>query len=303
VNNIAKKTGVYVKCECCGKEIYKTMYNFKKHKHHYCSNECQLIVQHNAAFEMRKCEICGKEFSVSKKSTQRFCSNECQHKWQKKQTGENNSHYDRVQVWCDYCGKPLLIIPANETRFKHHFCDENCRKKWYASTWSQNPNWKLESRRRAAKMLPNSASTGTLPHRLVNEMLDTMGIEYQNEKVIDFYSVDIYLPNYNLMIEVMGDFWHCNPQKFDTVSHDIQKKRVGKDKSKHSFVLKKYGIEILYLWESDIYKNAELCERLIQAYIEHKGKLHNYHSFNWTFDNSILKLKSELIYPYWQTAS
>ena len=46
--------------------------------------------QHKERFEIRKCEICNKEFECSKISMQRFCSNQCNSEWQKTRIKENN---------------------------------------------------------------------------------------------------------------------------------------------------------------------------------------------------------------------
>ena len=48
------------------------------------------------------------------------------------------------------------------------------------------------------------------------------------------------------MIEVMGDYWHCNPIKFpESEITDRMKDRIERDKAKHSYVIQTYGVEIL----------------------------------------------------------
>ena len=81
------------------------------------------------------------------------------------------------------------------------------------------------------------------------------------------------------MIEVQGDYWHCNPTIFTEKKKKNQFDRISKDKSKHTYVKNKYNIEILYLWEDDLYKNEELCKKLIQLYIRNKGILLNYNYY------------------------
>ena len=54
----------------------------------------------------------------------------------------------------------------------------------------------------------------TIPQRIVNEMLNEMNIKYQNEYSYKYYSVDNYLCDYDLIIEVMGDYFHANPFKY-----------------------------------------------------------------------------------------
>ncbi len=298
-------TGIFIKCENCGKEVYKTQSQYKKALHHYCSNKCQKIVLHNLTYENRKCEICGKEFEVSKKSTQRFCSTNCQKIWQTQQVGILNPRFNRSEYNCDYCGKTIYVMPCELKLFKKHFCSDDCRIKWYAEDYSQRPEWREESRIRAVDILNSGtiSTTNTKPQIIINNLLDKLQIPYRNEESFDYYSADNYLYNNNLIIEVMGDFWHGSPIKYryDNL-YDIQLKNIKRDKLKCMHIKNKYNINILYLWENDIYKNIEMCEKLIILYVQMNGKLNNYHSFNYYFDNEI-KLNSKLIIPYQDIAA
>lgn len=295
-----QKTGYTFNCENCGEEVYQPKTQYEKAKHHFCSNKCQKEYQHRDLFENRKCEICNKIFPVSKKSTQRFCSIQCQGKWQSTQVGDLNPRSNKIQCSCTYCNKPIKVQPCNYNNYENHFCDENCRKKWYAEVFSQNEEWKEQSKKRAISILSNGLiNTATKPQIMINKLLDNMNISYRNEENFVYYSIDNYLYDYNLAIEVMGDFWHSNPQKYlyDELK-DIQRKRIPKDKAKHTYMINQYGINILYLWESDIYENIDVCEKLIKNYIDNNGTLDDYHSFNYFIHKDELMLKSNLIIPY-----
>lgn len=293
-------SGYWVNCENCGKLIYKTKTNYNRHKHHYCSNECQLERQHKLTHEDRICEICGKSFHVSKKSTQRFCSTECQRIWQTKQVGILNPRFARKEIECEYCGEKYFVRNYKFESSEHKFCSNKCRQAWYAEVFSQDENWKEESKKRAVRILENKQiDTNTKPQQIINDVLSEMKISYINEKGFKYYAVDNYLDNCNLIIEVMGDFWHCHPLKYNKNNmRDIHKKRIPRDKAKHTYFINNYGIEILYLWESDIYNNLDVCKMLIDKYIENKGILESYHSFNYHIENNELILNDEIIIPY-----
>lgn len=126
----------------------------------------------------------------------------------------------------------------------------------------------------------NSIETSK-PQQIINDLLDEMCVGYIGEYDCKYYLIDHYLTDYNLMIEVQGDFWHCSPllsNKSNTFGIEGNKL---KDKRKHSYIRNNYNIEILYLWEKDINDNIELCKKLIEEYINNKGILENYHSFNY----------------------
>lgn len=295
-----QRSGYYINCENCNKEVYKTKSQYNKAIHHFCSTKCQKEYEHDIVFEDRICEICKNTFHVRKKLKQKFCSVECQNKWQTEQVGTKNPRYTRKTIKCEYCNKLYDIKNYKQINGQHNFCSNECRQSWYSNVFSQCDNWKEESRKRAVKILENKKKdTNTKPQLIINSILDDMGVSYINEKGFVYYAVDNYLNDYNLIIEVMGDFWHCSPLKYNRDNiRDIQIKRIPKDKAKHTYIKNQYNIEILYLWENDIYNNIDVCKLLIEEYIHNNGILDNYHSFNYHIDNNKLKLNDNLIIPY-----
>ena len=85
------------------------------------------------------------------------------------------------------------------------------------------------------------------PQILVDNLLNKMNINFEREYSIKYYSIDNYLFESNLMIEVQGDYWHSNPCKFKNKLTKQQFNGITKDKAKHSYIKNKYNIEVLYL--------------------------------------------------------
>lgn len=296
-----KLTGHDITCDNCGKIFYRRQYHIDRQEHQFCSPECQFDYQHKEKFEIRKCEICQTEFECSKLSTQRFCSNKCNSEWQKTITGELNPQFTSIKIPCTYCGQEHYVKPYKLQIQEHFFCNEKCRQGWYADFFSQTDEWREKKRIDAIKILESGAmsKTNSKPQQLVDSILDKNEIDYEREKGVKYYCIDNYLCNNNLMIEVMGDYWHCNPLKFNEKINKIQYERIPKDKAKHTYVKNHFDIEILYIWECDTYSDLEKCEKLILEYIKRNGDLKNYHSFNYYLDeNGELKLRDSLIIPY-----
>lgn len=201
---------------------------------------------------------------------------------------------------CENCGKRYLIGKYKLEDGRHHFCSAECRRDWYSNVWSQSDEWKEESRKRAVRILnSNAISTQTKPQIAVNSILDNLSVAYRNEEPFVYYSIDNYLTEYKLAIEVMGDYWHSSPLKYPEKINDKQKHIISRDKAKHAYIKNHHGIEILYLWESDILKRPDLCTALISLYISNKGRLDNYHSFNYNTDDcGEIILNPDIIYPY-----
>ena len=295
-----QRSGHTCNCENCGKEIYQTNTRYNRAKHHFCSNKCQKEFQHKKLFEMRKCPICGLSFETSKKSKQKFCSLKCQGEWQSQQIGILNPRFTQQKIPCEYCGKEFYTKQYKLRNGQHNFCCNECRQKWYSEIWSQDSTWKEISKKRAVNILSNqkNPSINSTPQLKLNKLLNILHIDFINEYPCEYYSIDNYLPKYNLMIEVMGDFWHCNPQKYKEIKQNIQMQRIPKDKAKHSYIKNQYNIEILYLWENDIINNIDLCKKLVLKYISQNGILKNYHSFNYSLDDNNLLLSDNIIIPY-----
>lgn len=232
-------------------------------------------------------------------------------------TGSQNINYkEKIKVHCDNCGKEIEKIPSlthniNKQGKNHNFCSYECywefRKKYYVGDKLYNTGKKMDEnfcnkvREATLKQYQDGIlDRQTIPQKIVNSILEKNDINYINEKIFKYYSVDNYLIEHNLIIEVMGDYFHVNHLIY-TDSNEInqmQKKDIDRDKSKHTYIKKYQGVEILYLWESDIKNNPLLCEELIKKYIELNGKLKEYNSFNFSFCDNNLKLNNNIIKPY-----
>jgi endogenous inhibitor of DNA gyrase (YacG/DUF329 family) len=263
---------IELECDNCGEKIQRK--NFKRYDHTFCSKKCVLEFKHKEHWEFRKCEICGEEFECKKSSPQRFCSIQCQGKWQSEYlVGENANGYnhdvsieDRT-LTCEWCGEKFQVVPSEIENTR--FCSNQCRHEWYSKVLSQTDEWKEESRKRAVYILENGfvSSTMTEPQIIINELLNSLNIKYQNEKGFTYYTVDNYLLEHNLIIEVMGTYWHCDYRFYPNINYEMQVKRIKIDKAKHTYIKGNYNIEILYLWEYDIKNNINLCKELILNYI------------------------------------
>lgn len=265
------------------------------------------------------CFTCNKELirPISEyKKSRVYCSYECRDKYKTIYlSGENSQFYHRVSTQCTNCGKEIKIIPyyANTTNNfgdEHHFCSQNCyleyRSKYYVQEKHSmfgaevDEKHKRMASQRLLKMISEGRIPQTLtkPHKIINNVLLNNDIEYRNEESFKYYSVDIYMQEYNLIIEIMGDYWHCSPVKYAfNELNDIQKKSIRRDKAKRTYIKKYYGINILYLWEYDIIHNLKVCEELIKMYIDNNGVLIDYNSFNYSYSDGLV-LNSNIVQPY-----
>jgi len=75
--------------------------------------------------------------------------------------------------------------------------------------------------------------------------------------------IDFYLPIKNIIIEVYGDYWHCNPKFYHANYYHKNLNMIAeqiwiKDQKKNEKCLN-LGYKVVLLWENDIVKNTEVC--------------------------------------------
>lgn len=95
------------------------------------------------------------------------------------------------------------------------------------------------------------------------DLLVDLGIGFENQYPLNGYLYDFYIPSKNILIEVDGDWYHCNPIKHPEAIHPIQKAVVKNDAAKNESA-KDAGIELLRFWETDIKKNTESVKEILK---------------------------------------
>lgn len=91
-------------------------------------------------------------------------------------------------------------------------------------------------------------------HKTVYDYLIANNIEAINEYRIGIYCYDIYIDNINLLIEINGDYWHCNPLMYNsdfTIGNMCAQNIWDKDKRKQLLALNK-GYDTLTIWENQV---------------------------------------------------
>jgi hypothetical protein len=289
-------------CDNC-KKVFNRAYK-REYNHCFCSKECEIEFKHEQFYMNKECPICKKIFETRIKDQRTYCSINCQNEWQRQnpRTGANHPNYDKTidhTLICKWCG---ISFEANAYKVRRgmRFCSKKCRREWYAEVWSQSPEWKQNRRDWAINQLENNncGKSTSRPQIIINQLLKDMNIKYINEKSYTICAVDNYLEDYNLIIEVMGTYFHCDSRKYVTISYSNQVTRIKMDKIKHSYLKNNYNINILYLWEDDINNNLLLCESIIKEYINNNGILENYHSLNYNIENKNIYLSQKIIVPY-----
>lgn len=181
--------------------------------------------------------------------------------------GLKKSQDKRKQMWAD--GE---IIPHNKGKKASEIYSPEIIAKRLAATQSTERREKLS---KALKGKPKSEEHKKImlktleknrkeilkgnPSKLesmVAAEFDRIGLKYESQYELEGFHYDFYLPEYNVLLEVHGDYWHGNPRVYDTESlNPMQRKNIGLDKMKYS-ICNKLGISLYILWECDVRKNV-----------------------------------------------
>ena len=128
--------------------------------------------------------------------------------------------------------------------------------------WS-NPDERLKQSELTIKRLTdnNYVKKKTKLEKTFQLMLESFGfvedVDFKFQHQISSAIFDFYFFNYNIVIEVDGDFYHCNPNtKHNIPTYPIQLKTVANDFRKNKIAENKQ-IRLLRFWETDINLNRE----------------------------------------------
>ncbi len=81
-------------------------------------------------------------------------------------------------------------------------------------------------------------------------------------EVKKIYFFDFYIPKIKLVIELNGDYWHCNPKIYtEDYVHELRHLVAGEiwkiDEERENTIRDEMGLNLIVVWENDIRKNRK----------------------------------------------
>jgi very-short-patch-repair endonuclease len=222
-------------CIVCGKE-FSIPFAWMKRGGKYCSQACYNTIKNKKIF--RICIVCGNGFECRRTRLTSVCSRKC--------CNENK----QITKKCAVCGKIFTVAKSNADRYtvcsiecrmttvfytncircgkkitnssggvKH--CSEECRRPAFIKIC---PTCGKEFRCTPAtnKIYCSTScyrkNTGeTSPEKNVRICLEMLNVKYLQEHIFNGwkYPVDFYVPEFNIVIEVDGEYWHSKQSSKD----------------------------------------------------------------------------------------
>jgi very-short-patch-repair endonuclease len=126
--------------------------------------------------------------------------------------------------------------------------------------------------RKPKKHIKQSKGLNNIETKVYN-ILKALKLPVKVNCQIDKYNVD-FLVDEKYIIECYGDFWHCNPSKYEPDFFNRGKKKTAKDIWERDSCRKNkfeaMGYKFLSLWESEINSNTKSVHQRIKKMIKQK---------------------------------
>lgn len=206
--------------------------------------------------------------NLNKKKICKICSD-------KNQIGENNHFYGKKH---SENSKKLISEKKIGVKTSDHMSTNKYRKlisKLAKERWESGKM--EETRLKLSQMMKDKHANGEL--KSINrskaefeiiDYLESIGIKCEPSYNVESKIFDIYVAKYNLLIEYNGDYWHCNPKKYEANYYNKKKNKTAKeiweyDKNK-LYLAKKYGYNCIVIWETDYKKNKNIIKEIFNNY-------------------------------------
>ncbi len=115
--------------------------------------------------------------------------------------------------------------------------------------------------------IPTYSGKRTSIEKNIYYSLNSIGCNFKEQVNFSRWRVDFYIESINTIIEVNGDYWHCNPNIFNEEnSNNTQKFNFNRDQIKYAY-LKSLGYKLCIIWETDIKNNIGILDAYLASQI------------------------------------
>lgn len=225
---------------------------------------------HNEYINLNKSyDTIAAEYKLGKTTIARWVKRHGLHKLKDvTQSGKRKGEGPRVESNCAECGEGISVKYCRVIENPTRFCGNRCASTYTAKhtdiierlreglvEWQKTPEAKIFMREHGARTYANQDAKETGIERKIRELLTREGIRFEDQKKMYYWCVDFYLPEYDIVIEAQGDYWHAHPDIYSE-PNAMQKKNIRRDKGKAAY-LPKCGHTFLAFWETDINNDIE----------------------------------------------
>lgn len=133
--------------------------------------------------------------------------------------------------------------------------------------WSKRQNREKQRKRRIDYLKNKQFNEISNLEKGFKNLLDELNIHYIHQYKLNYYLYDFKIKDKDILIEVDGDFHHCNPDKYKEPLYEIQKDVIKNDKKKNK-VAKENNFKLIRFWEQDIKNNIDEVKKELLSIIK-----------------------------------
>jgi len=246
-------------CKNCGEKIIKNRFdsnNFYTYK--FCDNCDNKKIR--SLYKEIECIIC-KKIVYKKDIIYSTCGDEnCINK-HKKTTYKNikDTHWSKTDKKEEIQNKKVKTRLENDKKFKRKYIPWNKGK---TGIYSKETIEKI--RNATIRQMKEGKIKKSSQEKIFEKFLIDNDINYKYSVIFKKRQYDFLLIDYNLIVELQGDYWHANPKFWDVFNDDNTKKKLYETqiiKIKDDIIKKKIiddsEYKFIVFWEHDIINNFD----------------------------------------------
>lgn len=257
------------KCINCSNTVTKNRFERNKFiTYKFCDN-CNNIENWNK-YDKVNCIICNTELFKKDMIFSTCGKEEC------KNTHRNNiNKIIKNTHWTKKENVNEILKKRSEKRLSN---DKKLNRKYKAWNKGKKGIYTKETIEKIRNSTIKQMKEGKIKKTKIEIIFENFLIENDIKYVYSFIykkrQFDFYLKDYNLIIEINGDYWHANPKFWDIYGNDNNKKKLyetQKMKIKDDIIKEKMiedsNYKFIKFWEDDIHNNFSLIiETLIKKF-------------------------------------
>lgn len=243
-------------CKVCGEDIKYAFSRNTLRVYSSCSKQCKKeLLKQKKANSLFMCSVCN-NLILNKDKVLGTCGKEECINLHKKEKNKiiKDTH------WTKSKDKDLIIEKRVKTRLDN---DKKLNRKY--TSWNKGfvGQYSEEYRKKISDGVLRNMSKEIYKKTKIEKIIETFLIEhninYKYSFIFKSRQFDFLLIDYDLVIEVDGDYWHGNPKFFNEEKGNLTKNQIlkRKDDLNKTKLLLDNNYKLLRFWECDIYNNFD----------------------------------------------
>lgn len=235
------KNGFKIRCTSCKDLVCRKWFDNNVLERSYICKSCVLRFS-NPMHDVK----------IRKKHKKIVTSDEYRKKLSNICSGEKNGFFGK-----SHSKKTIEVIKNANIEYNQNLTEDDRKKRSKRLSEAQkkiqkkDPKYYSEIKSKAASISNRKQLSNSTPNKIetiVQKYIKNDGYEFS--VILDKYQFDFGNRDKKILIEVFGDYWHGNPDLYESFS-EVQNKVKNRDLEKLKFALKN-GFKVYVLWEQEI---------------------------------------------------